>query len=40
MAIGAGIAGSIDALTRGLAKDLAPIRVNAVSAGLVSTEVS
>ena len=34
-----GVAGAIDAVTRGLAIDLAPIRVNVVSPGLVRTEV-
>lgn len=36
----AGASGAIDSLTRGLAVDLAPVRVNAVSVGLVRTEVS
>ena len=35
-----GVAGAIDSLGRGLAVDLAPIRVNVVSPGLVRTEVS
>ena len=35
-----GIVGSIDALARGLAIDLAPIRVNAICPGAVDTEVS
>jgi len=35
----AGVAGAIDAFTRGLAVDLAPIRVNIVSPGAVKTEV-
>ncbi|KAH8115684.1 short-chain dehydrogenase/reductase SDR [Phellopilus nigrolimitatus] len=34
----AGIVGAVDGLTRGLAVDLAPIRVNVVSPGLVDTE--
>ena len=32
--------GAIDAFTRGLAVDLAPIRVNSVFPGLVDTEVN
>ena len=35
----AGLAGAVDSLTRGLAVDLAPIRVNVVSPGVVKTEV-
>ena len=35
-----GAAGAVDALARGLAVDLAPIRVNVVSPGSVDTEVS
>ena len=35
-----GVAGAIDSMTRGLALDLAPIRVNVISPGLVRTEVS
>ncbi|TDL14169.1 NAD-binding protein [Rickenella mellea] len=35
----AGIGGAIDAVVRGLAVDLAPIRVNAVSPGVVDTEI-
>ena len=35
-----GVIGSIDSLTRGLAVDLAPIRVNVVCPGMVKTEVS
>ena len=35
-----GIGGAVDALTRGLAIDLAPIRVNSVCPGAVDTEVS
>ena len=31
--------GSLDALTRGLAIDLAPVRVNSVCPGVVDTEV-
>jgi NAD(P)-dependent dehydrogenase (short-subunit alcohol dehydrogenase family) len=34
-----GAAGAADALTRGLAKDLAPIRANCVSPGYVKTPV-
>lgn len=34
-----GVLGSVDAITRGLAVDLAPIRVNVVCPGLVKTEV-
>ncbi|EJD02510.1 NAD-binding protein [Fomitiporia mediterranea MF3/22] len=33
----AGVAGAVDSLTRGLAVDLAPVRVNVVSPGLVNT---
>lgn len=36
----AGVIGSVDSLTRGLAVDLAPIRVNVVCPGFVKTEVS
>ncbi|KLO18612.1 NAD(P)-binding protein [Schizopora paradoxa] len=35
----AGITGAVDALTRGLAVDLAPVRVNVVCPGLVKTEL-
>ncbi|KZV98392.1 NAD(P)-binding protein [Exidia glandulosa HHB12029] len=35
----AGVCGSVDALARGLAVDLAPIRVNAVAPGAVLTEM-
>ncbi|KAH8115656.1 short-chain dehydrogenase/reductase SDR [Phellopilus nigrolimitatus] len=35
----ASIAGAVDGLTRGLAVDLAPIRVNVVSPGVVDTEL-
>ncbi|KZS93670.1 NAD(P)-binding protein [Sistotremastrum niveocremeum HHB9708] len=35
----AGIAGSVDSLTRGLAVDLAPIRVNCIAPGFVNTEM-
>lgn len=35
----AGIVGAADALTRGLAVDMAPIRVNSVCPGVVDTEV-
>lgn len=38
--LAAGLMGAVDSLTRGLAVDLAPIRVNVVSPGLVKTEVS
>lgn len=34
-----GITGAVDSLARGLAVDLAPLRVNVVSPGLVRTEV-
>lgn len=37
--LAAGLMGAVDSLTRGLAVDLAPIRVNVVSPGLVKTEV-
>jgi len=37
--IGASIGGARDALTRGLAVELAPVRVNAISPGLVDTEL-
>ena len=40
MTLGAGGSGAIDSVTRGLAVDLAPIRVNCVCVGLVVTEVS
>ena len=40
MALRVGIAGAVEALARGLAIDLAPIRVNTVSVGAVDTEVS
>ncbi|KAL5532537.1 hypothetical protein ACEPAF_4311 [Sanghuangporus sanghuang] len=33
-----GVLGAVDSLTRGLAVDLAPIRVNVISPGLVKTE--
>ena len=32
--------GAVESITRGLAVDLAPIRVNAISPGYVKTEVS
>ena len=35
----AGLMGAVDSLTRGLAMDLAPIRVNVISPGIVKTEV-
>lgn len=38
-AIGASICGAMDALTRALAVELAPIRVNAVSPGIVKTDL-
>ncbi|TDL21410.1 short-chain dehydrogenase/reductase SDR [Rickenella mellea] len=38
-ALVAGLAGAIDAVVRGLAVDLAPIRVNAVSPGVVNTKL-
>lgn len=34
-----GISGAVDSMARGLAIDLAPVRVNVVSVGLVETEV-
>ncbi|KAL5524400.1 hypothetical protein ACEPAF_9540 [Sanghuangporus sanghuang] len=34
-----GVVGAVDSLTRGLAVDLAPIRVNVISPGLVKTEL-
>ncbi|KAL5529789.1 hypothetical protein ACEPAG_5776 [Sanghuangporus baumii] len=34
-----GVGGAIDSLTRGLAVDLAPIRVNVISPGIVNTEL-
>ncbi len=37
--IAAGVAGAVDSLTRGLAVDLAPIRVNVISPGAIDTEV-
>ena len=39
LAVGVSATGAIDAFTRGLALDLAPLRVNAVFPGLVKTEV-
>ena len=39
MAVAAGLGGGIEALGRGLAIDLAPIRVNIVSPGLILTEM-
>ena len=35
-----GVVGSVDALARGLAVDLAPVRVNSICPGAVDTEVS
>ena len=35
----AGLMGAVDSLARGLAIDLAPIRVNTISPGVVKTEV-
>lgn len=35
----AGMMGAVEAATRGLAVDLAPLRVNVVSPGAVKTEV-
>lgn len=37
--LAAGMMGAVDSLTRGLAVDLAPIRVNTVSPGVVKTEL-
>lgn len=37
--LAAGMAGAVDAVTRGLAVDLAPIRVNCVAPGYVKTEL-
>ena len=34
-----GVIGAVDSMARGLAIDLAPVRVNVVSPGLVVTEV-
>ena len=36
----AGAAGAVDSIARGLAVDLAPIRVNCVTPGVVKTDVS
>ncbi len=38
--VAAGVSGAVDAVARGLAVDLAPIRVNVISPGIVKTEVS
>lgn len=35
-----GVPGAVDSMTRGLSVDLAPVRVNVISPGLVDTEVS
>jgi NAD(P)-dependent dehydrogenase (short-subunit alcohol dehydrogenase family) len=35
----AGVAGSVPAMARGLAIDLAPLRVNCIAPGLVDTEM-
>ena len=35
-----GMAGAVDSIARGLAVDLAPVRVNSVCPGLVLTEVT
>ena len=40
VSVGISATGAIDAFTRGLAVDLAPIRVNSVFPGLVDTEVN
>ncbi|KAL5532532.1 hypothetical protein ACEPAF_4306 [Sanghuangporus sanghuang] len=37
--LAAGLMGAVDSLTRGLAVDLAPIRVNVISPGAVKTEL-
>ncbi|SEN32821.1 NAD(P)-dependent dehydrogenase, short-chain alcohol dehydrogenase family [Stigmatella aurantiaca] len=39
LAVGSGVSGAIGALTRGLAVELAPLRVNTVSPGLIKTEL-
>jgi NAD(P)-dependent dehydrogenase (short-subunit alcohol dehydrogenase family) len=39
-ALAAGVIGAVDSVTRGLAVDLAPIRVNMICPGYVVTEVS
>jgi len=39
LTVGAGICGAVEALTRALAVEMAPIRVNAVCPGLVRTEM-
>ncbi|TDL15478.1 NAD-binding protein, partial [Rickenella mellea] len=36
----AGLAGAVDAVARGLADDLAPIRINVISLGIVNTEMN
>jgi len=38
-AFGASVCGAMDALTRALAVELAPLRVNAVSPGLIATNL-
>lgn len=37
--VGSGVNGALDALTRGLSMDVAPIRVNCVAPGMVDTEL-
>ncbi|TDL14930.1 NAD-binding protein [Rickenella mellea] len=37
--VAAGVSGAVDAVARGLAVDLAPIRVNVISPGIVKTEL-
>jgi NAD(P)-dependent dehydrogenase (short-subunit alcohol dehydrogenase family) len=39
-ALAAGVIGAVDSVTRGLAVDLAPLRVNMICPGYVVTEVS
>lgn len=37
--LGSAVSGAVDGFTRGLAVDMAPIRVNSVCSGAVKTEV-
>ncbi|KIJ48773.1 hypothetical protein M422DRAFT_247130 [Sphaerobolus stellatus SS14] len=39
MSLGSGIVGALDSITRGLAVDLAPVRVNIICLGPVETEI-